>query len=100
MTIPYCTCFFCDKERTKRLFGNHLCNQDFIDSLLATKSGDEWSVLVKGMLAKNGGEYPPDWFEKVMASGVTAQCEKNWGDAVSSSYKIPAPNVNVPPGER
>jgi len=70
------------------------------EHLLATKSGDEWSVLVKGMLAKNGGEYPPDWFEKVMASGVTAQCEKNWGDAVSSSYKIPAPNVNVPPGER
>ncbi len=69
--------------------------KEFLDKLRATKNGGEWSVLVKGMLANNGGSYPDDWYEKVMASGLTAECERNW-NAVSSSYKSPAPNANVP----
>lgn len=68
---------------------------EFLAKLRATKNAEEWSVLVRGMLASNGGDYPPDWFEKVMASGLTAECEKNWGDAVSSSNKTSTPNDNA-----
>jgi len=68
---------------------------EFLSKLRATKNAEEWSVLVKGMLVSNGGDYPTDWFEKVMASGLTAECEKNWGDAVLSSYKASSPNANA-----
>jgi hypothetical protein len=50
----------------------------FLDKLRSTKSGKEWSALCQPMLAENGGDYPAGWFEKVMASGLMAEAEKNW----------------------
>lgn len=39
----------------------------------------EEAQIIQPMLARtNGNNYPSDWFEKVMASGLMAQAEKNW----------------------
>lgn len=52
---------------------------EFLEKLRSTKSSQEWSNLVQPMLAETkGNNYPPDWWEKVMASGLASEAEKNW----------------------
>lgn len=47
-------------------------------ALDTSRSGEEWSVAVKAVKAARDGEYPPDWYQRVLASGVAARAERRW----------------------
>jgi len=52
---------------------------DEMASLQACRSGHEWHLACAGVKAARGGQYPPDWWERVMASGVARAVEDSWG---------------------
>lgn len=77
-----------EREKTRSLMNeiqSHLLTDQhavltptFLTALRNTKSAAEWSALCKGVVPNSNGDYPPDWFEKVMASGLQAEACKNW----------------------
>lgn len=52
--------------------------QEELDALEACQTADEWNDLcsiIKGLREKS---YPPDWWEKVMVSGLADRVFKRW----------------------
>lgn len=49
-----------------------------VEALRNTKSADEWSKVNAGILKRRDGNKPPDWTEKVIASGVVSDAVKQW----------------------
>lgn len=41
---------------------------DALRRAVRLRSEAEWTLAVDGIKAARGGEYPPDWYERVMAS--------------------------------
>lgn len=41
-----------------------------LSKLENASTGDAWDAIVDEILAARGGEYPPDWYAKVLASGL------------------------------
>lgn len=48
-----------------------------LDSLKASKTEQEWNATCDAIKKAHGG-YPPDWFVKVLMSGVLAMTQANW----------------------
>jgi hypothetical protein len=51
--------------------------QEELDTLKASKSGEEWNAICDAIKTKHGG-YPDDWFQKVIMSGVLVTTSANW----------------------
>jgi len=41
-------------------------------------SAKEWDEVCDLIKEERGGSYPPDWFEKVLASGLAADVMLSW----------------------
>lgn len=52
--------------------------EEQIEQLRATKSESEWNDACDDVRRENGGQYPDDWFQKVMMGGVYAEARANW----------------------
>lgn len=50
-----------------------------IIALLEAPNGRAWDVVCDQVKAARGGKYPPDWWKRVMASGLGAKVEAGWG---------------------
>jgi hypothetical protein len=44
-----------------------------LDALKHVKTGREWDNTCDAIKKARGGYYPPDWFQKVLASGLAAK---------------------------
>lgn len=47
-------------------------------SLRATRSEQEWNRLCDTIKALRGGQYPDDWWPKVVLSGLMSEAQLNW----------------------
>lgn len=49
-----------------------------IQKLKETKSAAEWNAVCREIKSKRNGAYPPDWYEKVLGSGVMPTVSDSW----------------------
>lgn len=49
-----------------------------LTKLEKTKSAEEWNATCDEIKKARGGNYPPNWWAKVMMSGVAAKAKSNW----------------------
>lgn len=78
---PNCTNCGSQEGETASTDGAHLITpltNEEINTLAQTKTANEWSEVSAGIANKRGGNLPPDWQEKVIASGVVADAAKRW----------------------
>lgn len=52
--------------------------QDELKKLKSSKTMEEWDATCDAIKAARGGQYPPDWFRKVMMSGLAASVQESW----------------------
>lgn len=55
----------------------NLTDQEFT-TLTTTKSEWEWNNACDAVKKARNGQYPNDWFIKILASGVMATTQLNW----------------------
>ena len=51
-----------------------------IQKLLNTKSEIEWNAVCDEIKQANDGNYPNDWYARVMLGGVAYQAQANWNN--------------------
>ena len=49
-----------------------------LEKLKATKTVNEWNSTCNEIKKARAGNYPPDWFEKVIISGLISDAKNNW----------------------
>lgn len=49
-----------------------------IELLKNAQSEQEWNKLCDRIKAVRGGQYPPDWWEKIMLSGLAGLVQSCW----------------------
>jgi len=49
-----------------------------LDSLAKSGSEAEWNACCDRIKSVRGGEYPRDWFRKVVMSGLAARVSASW----------------------
>ena len=49
-----------------------------IEKLKATKSETEWNAMCDEIKRARGGQYPPDWWPRMMMSGLISQIQALW----------------------
>lgn len=49
-----------------------------LQELELTTNADEWNAACDKIKAARGGQYPPDWYAKVLASGLMAEAQDSW----------------------
>ena len=52
--------------------------QQELDTLSSTKSAEEWDATCDAIKKVRGGSYPPDWWNRVMMSGLASKAKDNW----------------------
>ena len=52
--------------------------KDELEKLKSSKTIEEWNITCDAIKKAHGGQYPQDWFNKVMMSGMAAEVQKNW----------------------
>jgi hypothetical protein len=55
--------------------------------LEACKSDDDWNAACSTIKSARGGGYPPDWFSKVVMSGLAARVVEGYGGNFSMGLK-------------
>jgi hypothetical protein len=53
--------------------------EEELQSLKDSKTEDEWSALCQAVKKARGGQYPLDWFAKVIQSGLSSQKSQSFG---------------------
>ncbi len=51
---------------------------DEIEMLVGSASEKEWSIICDMIKDERGGQYPSDWYFKVVMSGIAAATSQNW----------------------
>jgi hypothetical protein len=49
-----------------------------LQNLKDTKSEQEWNNTCDEVKRARGGQYPPDWYAKVLATGLAHEVQANW----------------------
>lgn len=49
-----------------------------LQSLINSDSERHWNQICDEIKKKRDGEYPPDWFVKVLLSGVATMAQLGW----------------------
>jgi hypothetical protein len=49
-----------------------------ITKLQNTKSEHEWNAVCDEIKAARNGEYPPDWFTKMILTGLISEIAASW----------------------
>jgi len=57
--------------------GSALLDEE-IEALEACKTKDQWNTVCNTVKARCGGNYPSDWKEKVVDSGLKEKMEESW----------------------
>lgn len=57
----------------------NITDQEIAD-LKATRSSLEWNSVRDGIKDVRGGVYPPDWWNRIMMSGVATEIYEGWAD--------------------
>jgi hypothetical protein len=55
-----------------------ILQDDELDSMKAASSEQEWNSACDAVKGRRHGEYPPDWYERVILSGLLANVRRNW----------------------
>lgn len=66
-----------------------------IDKLKASKNEQAWNAVCDEIKKARAGQYPPDWWAKVMQSGLAANIQDSWSRIVSASTDAFAGIPNV-----
>ena len=59
---------------------NNITDQE-VAKLKATRSSIEWNRVCDEIKNARGGEYPPDWWNRIMMTGLMAQIHDAWEEA-------------------
>lgn len=54
-------------------------SSDELDSLIASRSAEEWDAACDRIKHTRGGAYPPDFWDKVQMSGLARRIKASWG---------------------
>lgn len=57
---------------------NILITEAELDGLAKTSTMDEWNALCKKVKDARDGEYPGDWYAKVMITGMLGDAEERF----------------------
>lgn len=49
-----------------------------LSKLRSTRSEQEWNSICDEIKAARNGQYPPDWWAKVMMSGLASAVRDQW----------------------
>lgn len=49
-----------------------------IVNLFGTKSEKQWNAVCGEIKSARGGEYPPDWYAKIVLSGIMSIISNGW----------------------
>jgi hypothetical protein len=52
--------------------------EEEISDLKLCRSQEEWNDTCDKIKSDRDGEYPPDWFQRVMMSGVMSSVKARW----------------------
>lgn len=58
--------------------------------LLATKSADEWTAVCDSVKRARGGQYPPDWYQRVIQARLPQKKATEWGTPEVGEIRIKA----------
>lgn len=50
-----------------------LLSKEEFDRLNNSQTADEWNTICDEVKKKRGGHYPPDWYQKIIASGLAGK---------------------------
>lgn len=53
--------------------------EGFASYMRGSKSEADWNARCDAVKAANGGKYPGDWFQTVIASGLLGEVSSTWG---------------------
>lgn len=75
-----------ERKMPKHKIGWYL-TEDELQALHTAQGGLEWAAAKNKVLDARGGEFPPDWFEEVIASGLVETKIAAYGRShVADSY--------------
>lgn len=57
---------------------NLLLTEQEIENLKQTKSASEWNKACDAIKQARNGQYPRDWWTKMMMSGLITQISNSW----------------------
>lgn len=63
---------------------NQTVSESDLTELGGTKNEPEWNAICDRVKKRCGG-YPPDWYGKVVASGLLARTAASWGKPPTAS---------------
>lgn len=49
-----------------------------LNALKNSQNEEEWNAVCDRVKKEGGGNYPTDWFEKVLRSGVAGDAQERW----------------------
>ncbi len=55
-----------------------MLTEEQLEKLKNSKSEKEWNSICDAIKTANGGEYPKDWFMRVLVSGLASMAKSNW----------------------
>lgn len=55
-----------------------MLTEEQLEKLKNSKSEKEWNSICDAIKAANGGEYPKDWFMRVLVSGLASHVKRYW----------------------
>ena len=58
-----------------------------LQHLSNASTADEWNGICDAVKDKRHGQYPPDWFAKVLASGLAQKKSDEWAGAPTRLIK-------------
>lgn len=56
----------------------HNLTDDELNKLSTSNSEQEWNKVCDEVKDARSGGYPPDWYQKVLASGLATQKQLDW----------------------
>ena len=62
--------------------------EEELNSLRTAKNEAEWNAACDAVKKARAGRYPYDWYEKVLASGLTAEVAAAWGEPDAFELKV------------
>jgi hypothetical protein len=62
-----------------------------LETLKACRSDDEWNDACLAIKKAHGGQYPYDWYGKVLATGLMAEVVKKFGGSTEISIQAVDP---------
>lgn len=49
-----------------------------VEMMRGSKTEEEWNKNCTKVKVAHGGYYPPDWYAKIVMSGLAEQAERRW----------------------